>query len=108
MITQLLSAKQIKSGRALLSWTRKDLAKETGLSAETIQNIEHDVYSPKKETLTSLVDAFARHGVQFIHYETLIGGSAENSSKDSLKVISYAGAVHVTAFTPEIGKEGHD
>ncbi|MDD3181281.1 MAG: helix-turn-helix transcriptional regulator [Alphaproteobacteria bacterium] len=108
MVIHLLSARQIKAARALLSWTRKDLGNKSGMSAETIKNIEHGVYFPKKETLTALVDTFALHGVQFVHYETLIGGSTESSPKCSLKVISYAGAVHVTAFTPEIGEEGYD
>ncbi|HAX90737.1 MAG TPA: hypothetical protein DCY07_00815 [Rhodospirillaceae bacterium] len=108
MINRLLTARQIKAARALLSWTRKNLGNESGMSAETIKNIEHGVYLPKKETLTALVDAFARHGVQFVYYETFAGGSTGSGPKDSLKVISYAGAVHVTSSTPQIGEEGHD
>ncbi|NCC03472.1 MAG: XRE family transcriptional regulator [Proteobacteria bacterium] len=107
MITRLLSARQIKAARALLSWTRKDLADESGLSAETIKNIEYDVYSPKRETLTALIDAFARHDVQFVYYETLIGSPTDSDHNGSLKTVSYAGAVHITAFTPEIREDGH-
>ncbi len=105
MLSRLLSTKQIKAARALLGWTRKDLGRESGMSAETVKNIEHSIYIPRKETLTTLVDTFARHGVQFVYYETLIGGSTENDPNGSLKTISYAGAVHVTASTPEIEED---
>ncbi len=104
-MTRLLSARQIKAARALLKWTRKDLAKESGMSAETVKNIEHSIYIPRKETLTTLVDTFARHGVQFVYYETLIGGSTESNHNGLLQTLSYAGAVHVTASTPEIEED---
>ncbi len=108
MINRLLSARQIKAARALLKWTRKDLAKASGMSAETVKNIEHGIYLPKKETLTNLVDTFARHGVQFVYYETLSNNLTEGSPNDPLKIVSYAGAVHVTASTPEIVEAGDE
>ncbi|MDD2324480.1 MAG: helix-turn-helix transcriptional regulator [Alphaproteobacteria bacterium] len=108
MISRQPIPRQIKAARALLSWTRKDLGNESGMCAETIKNIEYGVSSPKKETLAALVDAFARHGVQFVHYETLTGGPTERASKCSLKVISYVGAVHLTVTAPEIMEEDHD
>lgn len=106
MNNRLLSARQIKAARALLSWTRKDLSKKSGMSAETIKNIEHGIYIPRKETLTTLVDTFARHGVQFVYYETLIGGSTASDPNGSLKTVSYAGAVHVTASALKLEEKG--
>lgn len=108
MINRLLSTRQIKAARALLGWTRKDLANKSGMSPETVKNIEHSIYLPRKETLTTLVDTFARHGVQFVYYETLASNPTEGETSGFLKTISYAGAVHVMASIPKIGEEGHD
>jgi transcriptional regulator with XRE-family HTH domain len=96
MKSRLLSTRQIKAARALLGWTRKDLANKSGLSPETVKNIEHSIYLPRKETLSTLVDTFACNGVQFVYYETLFNKVTDNEPNGSLQSISYAGAVHVT------------
>lgn len=93
---------QLRAARGLLGWSRSKLAKEAGMSAETVKNIEHGVYEPKKGTLTALVETFAQQGVQFVHYETFVSVSADTNGLQSL---SYAGAVRVTAYTPEIREE---
>lgn len=99
---------QLRAARSLLDWSRTDLAKEAKLSAETIKNIEHGIYSPKKETLAVLVETLLRQGIQFVHYETFITVPAENGKTGGLQVISYVGAVRATAFVPEIREEEND
>ncbi|MGR7997012.1 helix-turn-helix domain-containing protein [Xanthobacter sp. ZOL 2024] len=37
-----ISGRQIKAARALLGWTRKDLAGHVGVTAETVQIVESD------------------------------------------------------------------
>ena len=67
-----LAPEQMRAARGLLGWSRNELAQKAGTSAETIKNIEHGVYSPKKETLAAIVETFLSNGIQFVHYETLV------------------------------------
>lgn len=103
-----IAPEQLRAARGLLGWSRSELAKEAGMSAETVKNIEHGIYEPKKGTLAALVGTFARRGIQFVHYETLVTSSDGNGTTSSLQALSYAGAVRVTAFVPEIREEDHD
>lgn len=56
---------QLRAARALLDWTRSDCARLTGLSPETIKNIEHDIFVPTQETVEKIMNAFSSHGVEF-------------------------------------------
>lgn len=102
---QTITSEQLRAARSLLDWTRKDLAEKSGLSPETIKNIEHGIFSPMKQTILALVETFARHGVQFIHYETLITVPAGYEQVGRLQALSYVGAVRVTASIPDIREE---
>jgi len=99
---------QLRAARGMLGWSRNELAQRAGTSAETIKNIEHGVYSPKKETLAALVETLLRNGIQFVHYETFVTAPAENGKTGGLQAISYVGAVRATAFVPEIMEDGND
>jgi len=99
---------QLRAARGLLDWSRNELAQKAGTSAETIKNIEHGIYVPKKETIAAIVEILLRHGIQFVHYETLVTVPDGKDAVGKLQALSYAGAVRVTAFVPEIGEEGHD
>ncbi|MDD3181339.1 MAG: helix-turn-helix transcriptional regulator [Alphaproteobacteria bacterium] len=103
-----ISPEQMRAARGLLGWSRNELAHKAGTSAETIKNIEHGVYSPKKETLAVIVETFLRNGIQFVHYETLITLPTGSDAVGELQALSYAGAVRVTSFVPEIEEEGHE
>lgn len=61
----MITAAQLRAARGLLDWTRSELAKACGLSAETIKNIEHGVYAPQETTIASIVNCFAKHNVTF-------------------------------------------
>lgn len=61
----MISAAQLRAARGLLDWTRSELAKASGLSAETIKNIEHGVYAPQEATIAAIVNCFAEHNVSF-------------------------------------------
>jgi len=61
----MISAAQLRAARGLLDWTRSELAKASGLSAETIKNIEHGVYAPQESTIAAIVNCFADNNVEF-------------------------------------------
>ncbi len=103
-----ITPEQMRAARGLLGWSRNKLGQKAGTSAETIKNIEHGVYSPKKETLAAIVETFLRNGIQFVHYETLVTVPTGNDAAGELQALSYAGAVRVTPFVPEIKEEGRD
>lgn len=89
---------QIRAARGMLGWTRRELAKRTNLSPETIKNTEHGTYTPKEETLKAFVDVFAQSGLQFVSHETII---ADHTHSGAVK-ISYSGIVYVTASAIEM------
>lgn len=99
---------QLRAARGMIGWSRNELAQRAGTSAETIKNIEHGIYAPKKETLAALVETLLRHGIQFVHYETFVTAPAENGKTSGLQAISYVGAVRATAFVPEIKEDGNE
>jgi len=65
----MVIGRQICAARAFLGWHRIDLARESGLSDETIKIVEGSRRSrsanPEPDTMRLIVDAFTRHGVAF-------------------------------------------
>lgn len=61
----IITAAQLRAARGLLDWTRSELAKASGLSPETIKNIEHGIYTPQEATIKSILDTFAQNDVEF-------------------------------------------
>jgi len=61
----MITAAQLRAARALLDWTRSDLAKAASISPETIKNIEHGTFRPQEVTSEAIIRAFASHGVEF-------------------------------------------
>ncbi|MGE0109119.1 MAG: helix-turn-helix domain-containing protein [Bdellovibrionales bacterium] len=60
---------QLRAARGMIDWTRSKLAKASGISAETIKNIEHGIYTPQEATIDSIVAAFAEHDLVFMENE---------------------------------------
>ena len=66
VVMEIFSA-QIRAGRALINWSRRDLSLSSGISEKTIQNYENiDDYTPKPPIIRELVEALGRGGVEFI------------------------------------------
>ncbi len=61
----MIVIEQIKAARALLEWTQEDLAKKSGLSKPSINNIERRIAHPKVDTLLAIQKAFEEAGVEF-------------------------------------------
>jgi len=61
-----ISAEQIRGARAMLNWSREDLASACQLAANTIRNLEDGNISPRDDTTRVICDAFERKGLEFI------------------------------------------
>ncbi|MDX2028386.1 MAG: helix-turn-helix domain-containing protein [Alphaproteobacteria bacterium] len=64
-----IRAGQIKAARALLDWSRDDLAHATGLSVATIRNLEMGFISPRGSTTNVVREAIENAGLEFIDPE---------------------------------------
>jgi predicted transcriptional regulator len=62
----LISPRQIRAARALLGWTRTELADRALLSITTISDIERGDVDPKATTLTRITTTLEKAGVEFI------------------------------------------
>lgn len=89
-----ISGRQIKAARALLGWTRKDLAARSGVTAPTVHVIETDesnmgALSPTRAQLTRALDEAgivfatgAAPGVQLMPAEQGLRPDELNASND--------------------------
>ncbi|MDP0929865.1 helix-turn-helix transcriptional regulator [Paracoccus onubensis] len=57
---------QIRAARALLDWTREDLASASGLTVRTLARIESAQTTPRQTTIKALSTALEAAGVEFI------------------------------------------
>ncbi|RTL65975.1 MAG: helix-turn-helix domain-containing protein [Hyphomicrobiales bacterium] len=62
----MLTPEQLRAARAMLSWTRQDLAKRSGVFVNTIKRFEVGESDPKLSTLYSLKRAVEAAGIEFI------------------------------------------
>ncbi len=62
----IITGKQIRAARGYLDWTRVELAKFSGVSPETIKNIEKGVFVPRDETLLKIEEAFNLMDLWFV------------------------------------------
>ena len=61
-----LTPTQLIAARALVDWTREDLAKKSGTSRETIKAFERGGSDPKMGTVSKWLRALEAAGVEFI------------------------------------------
>jgi transcriptional regulator with XRE-family HTH domain len=59
------SVEQIRAARALLNWSRLDLALAIGVSPSTIDRLEQAQHA-RQPTLLAIRAIFERHGVEFV------------------------------------------
>jgi predicted transcriptional regulator len=62
----MLKPRQLVAARALIGWTREDLAKASGVPAVTIGEFERAETDPKLSTVGKLRRAMEKAGVEFI------------------------------------------
>jgi transcriptional regulator with XRE-family HTH domain len=61
----MITGAQIRAARALLNWSRGDLARVSGVSANAIANIEMGASRPLAITLDSIQRSLEKSGVAF-------------------------------------------
>ena len=64
----MITSAQIRAGRAMLNWSRKDLAEKSGLSFASMMRLEsfEGVPSSNFKTLEAIKMTFEREGIEFI------------------------------------------
>jgi transcriptional regulator with XRE-family HTH domain len=62
----MLTPDQLRAARALVDWTRDELAKRSGVSANTVKGFERDGSDPKLSTMSKWKQALEEAGVIFI------------------------------------------
>lgn len=63
---KVITADQIRAGRALLDWTRQELAAVCDVGEATIARIETGTIDPKASSLRTIAEALAARGVELI------------------------------------------
>jgi transcriptional regulator with XRE-family HTH domain len=69
----MITPAQLRAARALLDWTRDDLAKRSGVAAVTLIGFEHGKTDPKQGTVQKWRRALEAAGVQFIDADEMSG-----------------------------------
>ncbi|MBP2152259.1 transcriptional regulator [Xanthobacter autotrophicus DSM 597] len=65
----MVNGRQIKAGRALLGWSRKDLAERAGVTADTVKVVEQDAVTIEAlaSTRARLSATLAGEGINFLN-----------------------------------------
>jgi transcriptional regulator with XRE-family HTH domain len=63
---EIISAAQCRAARALLDWSRDQLAENSVVALRTIVDFERGARAPRSATLLSLAKALESAGVEFI------------------------------------------
>ena len=61
----MITPGQCRAARALLDWSQQMLAKQARVGVVTVQTFERGIAEPRQATLTVIVQAFEREGVEF-------------------------------------------
>jgi len=61
----MITPAQCRAARALLDWSQMTLAKTARVGSATVQNFERGLSVPRPATLTVIVQAFEKAGVEF-------------------------------------------
>lgn len=99
---QHIHRRQIKGARAMLDWSREDLAAATGLSLSTIRSLEAGTISPRQATYQTILQAVEENGLEFTEREGVRArardlllfegpGSADRFFEDILQTLRHRG-----------------
>ena len=65
-VEKVLSSEQCRAGRAMLDWSREDLAAKSGVSRPTLADFETNKRKPYDRTLADIRRTFEEAGLEFI------------------------------------------
>ena len=80
-----VSVDQLRAARSLHNWSQADLAKKSGYSLPTINNIERGLYEAHSATINDIIQTFEQAGVQFID------GPGVKIENDCFQIKAYEG-----------------
>ena len=82
---KVLSPAQCRAARAMLEWSREDLALRSGVSRPTLADFETDKRKPYDRTLADVQRCFESAGLEFIPENGGGAGIRFRERKDALK-----------------------
>jgi len=62
----MINDKQIRAARAILQWKIESLAEKTGLSYQSLYNIENGITTARAKNIKIIEDVFHRAGIEFL------------------------------------------
>ena len=65
-----ISPRQLRAARALLGWSRADLADKSIVSPTTIGDIERNEVDPRAGSIDRIVEALESAGVELLHADS--------------------------------------
>ncbi len=92
----MITAQQVRAGRALLNWSQKELAEKSGVSLNAINNFEREIVGPRKDTLVRLRISLEQAGLEFI------GETGVNQATDKLAIEQHAGPGYMRLLVDDI------
>ena len=116
-MNRVLFAQQIRAGRGLLGWSRRDLAIVAGISQGTIKAIEQGSTDARLSTLRKLAQTFTAHGVEFVATGPWTGvviknkagvGQSKLRRSESIKSPGNAEVAEEGLHIDEIGENGDE
>jgi transcriptional regulator with XRE-family HTH domain len=78
----MITAEQIRAARAMLNWNLGQLAKQSGISKNTLQGIEQEISHGRVSSFEAIKAAFEAAGIEFI------GTSGVRKRQDVLRILS--------------------
>lgn len=66
MVIAVITAKQIRAGRALLGWSQQQLADRAIISLNALTRLERGEVDPRVSTILAIQQALSRAGIEFI------------------------------------------
>ncbi len=76
----MITAQQVRAGRALLNWSQKELSEHSGISLNAINNFEREIVAPRQDTLFALKRTLEDNGLE------LIGETGVNKARGPLRI----------------------
>lgn len=71
-----IDGNQLRAARGMLDWSREQCAAASGVSMETIKNIETGVFKPRHDTMQKLMAVFVSNNIGFVE-----GGVCRRASR---------------------------
>lgn len=82
---EVITARQIRAGRALLGWTQEELAQAAKIGRATLARIEADMTNPGADTLNAILKALMANGVRLFDDSDGIGEGARMAKPDDVE-----------------------